>query len=111
MKNTAKNKGFVRIIATVALEVLFDRNEPVDRASEGGENNPYGSNIEIDVVDGAEGVICVVAKSGRILWKNPAWESSDSEDSTKEETELESDLETETETETEAWDETGAETE
>ena len=109
MENTAKNKGFVRIIATVASEVLFDSNEPVDRDSEGGENNPYGSDPEIDVVDGAEGVICVVAKSGRILWKNPAWESSDSEGSTEEETESESDLGTETETE--AWDETGAETE
>jgi hypothetical protein len=40
MEKNATNKGFGRIIATVASEVLFDSNEPVDKASEGDEDNP-----------------------------------------------------------------------
>jgi hypothetical protein len=104
------NNHFGRVIATVASTVVFDSNL-ASADSRGGPNMEFDvrAGAEFDVIMGAEGVVCIVAKSGHIVWKHPAWESSESESLTDdgtegmlgEETETETESDTELETETE----------
>ncbi len=106
MTSVTNNKSVGRIIATVASEVLFDSQEeyPDDENDVGEEDNDLPDRVlEVEVVADAGGVICVVSQAGRILWKDPYWETSDTNSLAKDGAE--------TKDETEAWAEEGSETE